>query len=482
MSPTETLKLFGTDGIRAPFGQPPLDRSTVEGLGKVLAETLVERHARPGEVAERSGAALPIAPEVVIGGDTRESTPTLARWMAEGLLAGGAAPRFVGMVPTPAVAYLVTSLGAQAGVVISASHNPYPDNGVKLFDESGFKWSPEAERRLEQRLRSLRPTEKPGESEDAQPLKPEGGLVERYLDRLASSLIADPAIADPATGPLAGLSIVCDAGNGAASPYAGPLFERLGARVEVLHAEPDGRNVNLGCGSTDTRDLRRHVVEGRYDLGIAFDGDADRAILVDERGVERDGDSLLYLWACELQAHDLLSPAAIVATSMSNLGLERALDARGIGVTRCDVGDRAVVETLRRDGLLLGGEQSGHIVHLDLSSTGDGLLTAVQIAGIVARHRARSGCTLSELLREFVRYPQVLTGIRVASKPPLDSLPRITEAAGKVERQLAGDGRLVLRYSGTEPLARIMIEGPDQQIIESLAEELGSVIRAELGT
>jgi phosphoglucosamine mutase len=286
------------------------------------------------------------------------------------------------------------------------------------------------------------------------------------------------AAAAPGGLPLAGLRVVLDAGNGAASHYAGELFESLGAEVvRLLAAAPDGRNVNLHCGSTAPERMAAETAAAGAHLGIAFDGDADRCILADERGQVRDGDAILYLWATHLLAQHRLAPPRIVATSMSNLGLERALGRHGIGVTRCGVGDRAVVETMRRHGILLGGEQSGHIVRLDLAPTGDGLLTAVQIAALV-HHAARP---LSDLLAGFRRYPQVLLNVPVARKPDLDSVPAIAAAARAVERELGADGRLVLRYSGTESLARVMIEGPDQAAIESLATRLAAVIAGELG-
>ncbi|HSU84247.1 MAG TPA: phosphoglucosamine mutase, partial [Thermoanaerobaculia bacterium] len=290
-----------------------------------------------------------------------------------------------------------------------------------------------------------------------------------YLRHLAATL--------PEGRPLDGLKVVLDTGNGAASTYAGDLFERLGARVILLHAAPDGRNVNEGCGSTAPAGMAARVVAEGADLGAAFDGDADRCILADETGAVRDGDAILYLWATCLHRSGRLNPPKIVATSMSNLGLERALAAEGIGIVRCNVGDRYVVEAMRREGILLGGEQSGHIVQSHLASTGDGLLTAIQMAFV----RHQDGRPLSEMLAPFRRYPQVLLNVRVKRKVDFKALPTVTTAARSVEDRLGDDGRLVLRYSGTEPLARIMIEGPEQATIDSLAEELAVAIRGELG-
>jgi len=447
-----TGRLFGTDGIRAPFGTFPLDRPTVTALAFHLAATL--RAAASGR------------PLVVLGGDSRDSTPEIGQWLADGLVAGGAAPRWAGTLPTPGVAWLVRALGADAGVAVSASHNPHPDNGVKLVDRDGRKWSVEDETTLERRV-GARPARVPHLAAGA--LVPDPGLAAAYLAGLAATL--------PGARPLAGLRLVLDAANGAASPHAGALFERLGASAVVHNDRPDGRNINAASGSTHPQPMAAATAAAGADLGAAFDGDADRAILADERGTVRDGDAILYLWARALRERGELEPAAIVATSMSNLGLERALAAHGIRVVRCDVGDRTVVETMEREGILLGGEQSGHVVHRGLSTTGDGMLTAAHLAAIVAR----SGEPLSRLLADFSRYPQLLRNVRVARKPPLLELPRVAAAARHVEESLHGDGRLVLRYSGTEPLARIMIEGPDQAAIDALAEELAASIAAEIG-
>ncbi|HVR95632.1 MAG TPA: phosphoglucosamine mutase, partial [Thermoanaerobaculia bacterium] len=355
-------RLFGTDGVRGRFGEFPLDRATVTALAVHLAATLRQRGN----------------PSVVLGGDTRESTPEICRWLAEGLIAGGVSLRYAGVIPTPGIAFLTRLLGAGAGVVVSASHNPYPDNGIKLLDPQGFKWSDEDEEALERRL-----------AEDNNPvpdvqeialdhLEADEALREHYLRHLAATVATVPG-----ERPLDGLRVVLDAGNGAASSYAGEIFERLGARVTLLHAAPNGRNVNEGCGSTAPEEMAARVVGEGADLGAAFDGDADRCILADERGSVRDGDAILYLWATCLRRSGKLEPPKIVATSMSNLGLERALDREGIGLVRCNVGDRYVVEAMRREGILLGGEQSGHIVQMELASTGDGLLTAVQMAALV---------------------------------------------------------------------------------------------------
>ena len=449
----DSTRLFGTDGIRGHFGEPPLDRHTVTALAVQLAAILRER-----------GNGAP--PRVVLGGDTRESTPVICRWLAAGLTAGGIDVQYAGVIPTPGVAYLTRETGAAAGVVVSASHNPYPDNGIKLIDPQGQKWSDEDELALERRLKA-HPAEAP-ELPEGQPAV-EPGLRERYLRHLAATL--------PEGRPLDGLKVVLDTGNGAASTYAGELFERLGAHVTLLHAAPDGHNVNEHCGSTAPAGRAARVLAEGADLGAAFDGDAARCILADEKGAVRDGDAILYLWATCLHRSGRLDPPKIVATSMSNLGLERALAAEGIGIVRCAVGDRYVVEAMRKEGILLGGEQSGHIVQSHLASTGDGLLTAIQMAFV----RHQDGRPLSQMLAPFRRYPQVLLNVRVKRKVDFKALTSVSTAARAVEERLGNDGRLVLRYSGTEPLARIMIEGPEQGTIDALAEELAVAIRGELG-
>lgn len=442
-------RLFGTDGIRGVFGEPPLDVATVTRLGWVLARHLGR---------DRS------APRVVLGGDTRDSTPVLCRWLAAGLRAGGAEVVYVGIVPTPAVAMLARRLGMAAGVAVSASHNPWPDNGIKLIDARGFKWRPEEEAELETELRG---GSAPAVDEAELTIAP--GAVDAYLEELISTF--------PAGRPLVGLRIAIDAANGAASPYARGLFEGLGAEVVLAHAAPDGSNVNRGCGSTHPAAMATLTVENGCDLGCAFDGDADRVILADEKGTVRDGDAILYLWARELQRQNRLPGARVVATTMSNLGLEVALARHAIELVRCDVGDREVVATMFREGIDLGGEQSGHVVYLPLSTTGDGLLTALQMAALLAR----GGQPLSGLLEGFEKFPQLIRNVRVTRKPDLLGFAGVRAQTEAIERELGREGRLVLRYSGTEPLARIMIEGRDQAHIETLAADLAHQIATEVG-
>lgn len=446
-------RLFGTDGIRARFGEPPLVEPVVRRLGAAIA-------------AQLAGSGAPAL--VLLGGDTRASGPALAGWIGEGLAVGGASPIDLGVLPTAAVARLVPARGARAGVVLSASHNPAADNGIKVIGADGFKWSDAQEQALEERLAlDARAVPSGAPAATARAADPTGRRD--YLDALVG--------AGAGARPLGGLRVALDCAHGAASGLAAELFERLGARVEALFDAPDGENINRDCGSTHPERLMERVAGGGFDLGFAFDGDADRALLVDERGALRDGDAMLVLWARELLRTDPDAPRAIVATSMSNLGLERALAGDGIDVVRCDVGDRAVVATLRARGLRLGGEQSGHLVDLARSTTGDGLLTASVLAGVVAR----AGRPVSELLAAYRRYPQLIQNVRVRAKPDLASLPAVADAAREVERRLGADGRLVLRYSGTEPLARVMIEGPDEATVRELADRVASAIRAAIG-
>ncbi len=461
-------RLFGTDGIRAPFGVEPLTAATVRRIGLALGQELFATQTAPEP------------PLVLLGGDTRASSPALVEWMTEGLRAAGARTLDLGTLPTPAVAWAVPRWDGAAGVVASASHNPAADNGLKLIDRAGFKWEPEAEARLEARLADLLGTrpdsasdpapEQPSSPVTARPTDPE--VIGRYLRWLVGESGGRQA--------LAGLRVALDTANGAASRLAGELFAGLGAEVELLFAHPDGSNINCDCGSTHPEALAARLATGDFDLGFAFDGDADRALLLDERGRLHDGDAMLYLWARDLAQRGQLVVPTIVATSMSNFGLERALEALGVAVLRCDVGDRAVVETLRDNGLRLGGEQSGHLVDLHCSTTGDGLLTAVRIAAIAAR-AARAGRTISAELAGFRRFPQILRNVPVARKPPFAELAGVAAAARRVEESLGSQGRLVLRYSGTEPLARIMIEGPDEASIGELAGSLADAIQLEIG-
>ena len=433
--------------MRAVFGTPPLDRPTVQAVGYWFARLC------------GNGA-------LILGGDTRASRAEITGWLAAAIRAAGCEVRSAGVVPTPAVAWLVTELGAAGGIVVSASHNPYTDNGVKLIGADGFKVDPSVERAIEDRIgEGVSGGGRPAEDR----LDDEPELADRYLDHLAASL--------PPDRPLAGLRIAVDAANGAGAPYAERLFAGLGADCAVTCDRPDGRNINLDCGSTCTGRIADFTRATGGDVGVALDGDADRALLCDHRGRICDGDVLLYVWATHLAARDELPGRRIVATTMSNMGLEKALEAGKVDVVRCGVGDREVVEAMRREGIRLGGEQSGHLVDLELGTTGDGLLTAAAIAAIVAA----SGRSLADLAAGFRRFPQTLHNVKVREKQPLESVPGLSEAVASVERELGTSGRVLLRYSGTEALARVMIEGPDQNRIEELCGTIASVLEAELG-
>ena len=480
--------------MRAAFGTPPLDRSTVQAVGYWFAR--LSMLADPP--ADVPAGARPL---VVLGGDTRDSREEITGWLAATVHSAGAEVRSAGVVPTPAVAFLVTELGAMGGIVVSASHNPWTDNGVKLIGPDGFKVDPSVEQAIEDRVGApplgAPPSDAPPPGAPASGTPPLGApafrpasggpteeaeLADRYLEHLRASLGA-PALwpasgaSSPTALPLDGLRVAIDAANGAASPHAARLFRSLGADCRVTCDRPDGRNINRDCGSTCTDRVVAFTRETGSDLGAALDGDADRAILCDHRGRICDGDVLLYVWASHLAARDLLPGRRIVATTMSNMGIERALERRGIEVLRCGIGDREVAGTMRREGVRLGGEQSGHLLDLDLATTGDGLLTAAAIAGIVAA----SGRSLADLASGFRRFPQVLRNVAVREKLPLDGVPGLSGAVASAERELGSSGRVLLRYSGTEPLARVMIEGPDQQQIEALCDRIAEVLETELG-
>ena len=445
--------------MRAVFGTPPLDRSTVQAVGYWFARLSVPPDPPAGS-----------RPLLILGGDTRDSREEIAGWLAAAVRAAGADVRSAGVVPTPAVAFLVTELGAMGGIVVSASHNPSTDNGVKLIGADGFKVDPSVERAIEDRIAGGADAgDAPYRLGASAGLTEEAGLAERYLDHLWASL--------PEGRPLGGLRVAIDAANGAAAPHAGRLFRALGADCRVTCDLPDGRNINRDCGSICLDRIVAFTRETGSHLGAALDGDADRAILCDHLGHICDGDVLLYVWASHLAARDDLPGRRIVATTMSNMGLERALERHGVEVLRCGIGDREVAGTMRREGVRLGGEQSGHLLDLNLATTGDGLLTAAAVAGIVAS----SGRSLASLSAGFRRFPQTLQSVAVREKLPLETVPGLSDALASAERALGSSGRVLLRYSGTEPLARVMIEGPDQQQIESLCERIVSVIEAELG-
>jgi phosphoglucosamine mutase len=442
-------RMFGTDGVRGVAFEPPLDEQTLTRLGAALA-----MHLR--------GAGVPL--RVLLAGDTRASTPTLAGWVGGAFAAAGGEVHWAGVLPTPAVSYLLRDRGGYgAGVVVSASHNPASDNGVKLLGATGGKLALEEEIRLERTLAST-PAQVP-----VVPLpEHEGSWRLRYLELLEASL---PEL------PLAGMRLVVDAAHGAAAPVALDFFTTLGAEVTLIHAEPDGTNINARCGALFPEILAREVRRVRADAGAALDGDGDRAILVTGTGRVLDGDDALLLWARALAEEGALPHRKVVATVMSNLGLEVTLARESIALTRCPVGDREVWETMQREGAVLGGEQSGHVICSHYGVTGDGLLTAAHLLTVANR----SGRTL-ETLADLERFPQVLLNVRVGGRRPVNEVPRLAEAVRAAEARLAGRGRVFVRYSGTEPLLRIMVEASGEEQARETAEHLASVAREQLGT
>jgi len=446
-------QLFGTDGVRGVAGDYPLDARTVHALGAAL-----------GDVA---GRIVP-DPQVVIGMDTRESGPWIAEQVAGGLVRRGAVVRFAGITTTPGVAYLTRTGPFIAGVMISASHNPYRDNGIKLFGHSGYKLPDAEEHAIEQEIFALLES---GLEPERCELVQDPDLDCHYVDSLAATM----------KRPLAGLRVVLDCGNGAASRLGPELFERLGASVEAVCASPDGRNINLGCGALHVDGLRERVLASGADLGVAFDGDADRAIFVSAGGKVVNGDGVLLMVARRLHGLGRLpgpeGKPTVVATVMSNLGLERALAKHGIRMLRTPVGDKYVLEEMLRTGAVLGGEQSGHVIFLDYATTGDGILTALRVAEIMQE----SGQGLDELTEELEIYPQLLLNIRVRTRRPIEEMPAVTEEIRTAEQAFGDAGRVLVRFSGTEPLARVMVEGPDLAQVEVFASRIARVIEKELG-
>ncbi|MGA9885549.1 MAG: phosphoglucosamine mutase [Candidatus Acidiferrales bacterium] len=443
--------LFGTDGIRGIPGEYPLDDVTLIRVGVALG-----RH-----VSATAGSRT----RVLIGRDTRESGPHIARQIASGLAAGGAVPVSAGVVPTPGVAWLVHREGFAAGVVISASHNPYHDNGVKLISSSGMKFPDSVEDDLERVIIAADggTAITPGKLSDGKER-----LYHDYLDGLRAAVLPGANFA--------GMKILLDCANGAASDLAPELFRSLGATVVATNNLPDGRNINAGCGSLHPEGIQKRVVDEHAVLGVAFDGDADRAIFCTASGRLVNGDGVLLAAARYLQSAGKLKGDAIVGTTMSNLGLERALEKSGLRLIRTGVGDRYVLEEMLRIGANLGGEQSGHILFLDDATTGDGMLTAVKITSLV------SICgSLDTLTRDLKDFPQKIVNVRVRSKPPLDSLPGVSQALNEAEKALGNSGRVVLRYSGTEPLARVMVEAERDEDVQRWAARIAANLQSEIG-
>ena len=450
-------RLFGTDGVRGKAGECPLDHETVARLGAALVRAL--RH----QVSAHGGdTGKPL--RFLVGRDTRESGDWITHELSRGVRSQGAELTTAGVIPTPAVAYVTRALGFDAGIVISASHNPFEDNGIKVFSGRGEKFTEATEREVETVVAD-RSWEVGGSANDA---VRETDVVDAY--------IAHALLTFPNPQRLGGLKIAIDTANGATTTVAPRLFRDLGYDVEVIGASPDGRNINLNCGSTHPQLLAETVRQKGCRLGIAFDGDGDRAIFVDANGRIVDGDAVLLMCGKQMKAQGRLAGNAIVATVMSNIGLELALRDSGIDLVRCAVGDKYVMEEMMKRGLALGGEQSGHIIFSDHLFTGDGIATGLNVLRVMAD----TGRELADLASELVTYPQVLVNVRVRERKDLSTVPAVADAMKRVEERLAGNGRLLVRYSGTEPLLRIMLEGKDQQEIQNWATEIAGVVKDTL--
>jgi len=446
-------RLFGTDGIRGVANQEPLTTELAFRLGRQLVATLLEHH---GVSTVR----------LVVGRDTRLSGPMLEGALVSGALSAGAEVYAVGVLPTPGIAYLTRRLEAHGGVVLSASHNSFEDNGIKIFSAEGAKlpdaWEDEIERRLA--------------GPDGAP-KPTGARIGRRVayDRAEVDYVAQ--VRDGCFVDLDGVTVVLDCAHGATYRVAPRVFRSMGAKVAVLAARPDGRNINRCSGALHPEALRKKVLSTGAQIGLAFDGDGDRLIAVDEHGLIRDGDYALAILGRRLAASGRLRAGVVVTTVMANLGLDRALKSAGVRTVKTQVGDRYVLEEMLRLGANLGGEQSGHLLVLDHSSTGDGIVSALQLLSVMKETRQ----PLSELARCMTKFPQILVNVPVKERRPFDAIPGLSARVAELEAAMDGSGRILLRYSGTESLARVMIEGEEQGDIERVASELAGMIRTAIG-
>jgi phosphoglucosamine mutase len=444
-------KLFGTDGIRGVAGESPLDAKTISAIGAALVHSL-KRTSRE--------------PRVLLGADTRESSPWIAGVLSAAMQAEGATIENAGVITTPGVAYLTRKHGFAAGIVISASHNPWQDNGIKVFGSDGYKLPDEAELGIEEEIFLRLESTPESVATSAPPMRPAyRGEYQQFLRSVVPDLQLD------------GLRLVIDCANGAASAIAPELFPQFGGEAELINTQPDGRNINANCGALHPQVVAAAVEARGADLGITFDGDADRALFADANGKVVNGDAVLLLAGRDLQARGILAGQIVVATTMSNMGLEAALRRYGIQMLRAPVGDKYVLEMMQQRNASLGGEQSGHILFPHLATTGDGLLTALVVLDIVRR----SGKPLHELVAELKVFPQVIVNVRVREKRPLGEIATVAATIRDAETELDGNGRVVVRYSGTEALARVMIEAETEEAMRRHADRIANAIREELG-
>jgi phosphoglucosamine mutase len=445
------MKLFGTDGIRGEAGRPPLDPVTLPLVGQAIGERIRGR--------------------ILLARDPRESGPSIRDLLERGLREGGASIDDAGVLPTPAVALLVRETGLMGGIVISASHNPYHDNGIKVFRSDGRKLDDSTERAIELRVAQLEGNAAvPASSGPAERGAGAGeDWAAKYLDLIGARM--------PAGRWLDGLRITVDCANGAMSGVAPAYLETLGATLTTIHAVPDGRNINAGCGAVHPESMIRTVVESGSDFGVAFDGDGDRSMFATSSGVLVDGDAVLLLLARRMKADGVLEPPVVVGTSMTNYNLERKLSEEGIALVRTPVGDRYIFQEMLRSGAQLGGEPSGHVIFSDFRLSGDGLFTVLKVAESVVR----TGNSLDSLTADWVPAPQILRNLRIPERIPLDDLPEVQEKIREVEQILTGRGRLVIRYSGTEPLLRVMVESDSESLSRASADRLVAFIGHVLG-
>jgi len=456
MSTKTARRLFGTDGIRGVAGEPPLDARTIYATGLAIGHSLRNN----------------VGPKVILGRDTRESSTWITATISAGLRDSGARVESAGVVPTPAVAFLARNRGFDAGVVISASHNPWRDNGIKLFGGDGFKLPDAMEASIEEEIQRHAEEAVVSDVSELARVEDNAALSEHYIQFLIESV---PGLE------LDGLPIVADCANGAAAAVAPELFARLGARTQngftLLNISPDGRNINDGCGALHPQWVADEVQKRGAALGLTFDGDADRCMLAGAHGNVINGDAILLMAARDLKARGMLTGDLVVATTMSNMGLEAALKRSGIRMLRAPVGDRYVLEQMQQYNAALGGEQSGHILLPHLATTGDGLLTALVILDLIAR----TGKSVDELTADLKVYPQVIVNVKVREKRPLESIPAVAERIHAAEDELKDSGRVVIRYSGTEALARVMIEAESEESMRRHADAIAGAIRSALG-